>query len=147
QKYFSCLRPDGTPAARFLFVADNLATDGGKTIITGNERVLRARLADARFFWDQDRGVRLESRVEALKDRIFHAKLGNMRDKVDRIERLAIFLKSFVPGDWGVALARRAALLSKADLSTGMVGEFPELEGIMGRYYALHDGEDPRVAD
>jgi glycyl-tRNA synthetase beta chain len=147
QKYFSCLRPDGTPAARFLFVADNLAADGGKTIITGNERVLRARLADARFFWDQDRGVRLESRVEALKDRMFHAKLGNMRDKVDRVERLAIFLKSFVPGDWGVALARRAALLSKADLSTGMVGEFPELEGIMGRYYALHDGEDPRVAD
>jgi glycyl-tRNA synthetase beta chain len=147
QKYFSCLRDDGTPAPRFLFVADNLATDGGKTIVAGNERVLKARLADARFFWDQDRRVPLESRVEELKSRVFHAKLGNMRDRVDRIGMLAIFLKPYVPGDWGVALARRAALLAKADLSTGMVGEFPELQGVMGRYYALHDGEDTRVAD
>jgi glycyl-tRNA synthetase beta chain len=147
QKYFSCLRSDGTLAPHFLFVADNLATDGGRTIVAGNERVLRARLADARFFWDQDRRVRLESRVEALKERVFHAKLGNMRDRVDRIEKLATFLKSYVPGNWGVALARRAALLAKADLSSGMVGEFPELQGIMGRYYALHDGEDTRVAD
>jgi len=147
QRYFSCLRPDGAPAARFLFVANNIATDGGRTIIAGNERVLRARLADARFFWDQDRRVSLESRVEALEGRVFHPKLGNMRDRVDRTEKLAIFLKSYVPGDWGVALPRRAALLAKADLSTGMVGEFPELQGVMGRYYALHDGEDTRVAD
>jgi glycyl-tRNA synthetase beta chain len=147
QRYFSCLQPDGTPASRFLFVADNLTSDGGKTIIAGNERVLRARLADARFFWDQDRRARLESRVDALRDRVFHASLGNMRDKVDRVEKLAIFLKSFVPGDWAVELAGRAALLAKADLSTGMVGEFPELQGIIGRYYARFDGEDPRVAD
>jgi glycyl-tRNA synthetase beta chain len=147
QKYFSCVQTDGTPAPRFLFVANNVAADGGKTIIAGNERVLRARLADARFFWDQDRRVPLESRVDALKDRVFHAKLGNMRDRVDRIEKLATFLKSYVPGNWGLALARRAAVLAKADLSSGMVGEFPELQGIMGRYYALQDGEDMRVAD
>jgi glycyl-tRNA synthetase beta chain len=147
QKYFSCLQPDGPPVPRFLFVANNIAADGGKTIVAGNERVLRARLADARFFWDQDRKVRLEDRVDALRERVFHAKLGNMRDKVDRIEKLAVFLKSYVPGNWGVALARRAALLAKADLSSGMVGEFPELQGIMGRYYALGDGEDPQVAE
>jgi glycyl-tRNA synthetase beta chain len=147
QKYFSCLWLDGTPAPRFLFVANNLAADCGKTIIAGNERVLRARLADARFFWDQDRKIRLEDRIEALKSRVFHAKLGNMRDRADRIVKLATFLKSYVPGDGGVGLARRAALLAKADLSTGMVNEFPELQGIMGRYYALNDGEGIQVAD
>ena len=147
QKYFSCLKPDGTPAPCFLFVANNVALDSGKTIIAGNERVLRARLADARFFWDQDRKIRLEDRVDNLKQRMFHAKLGNMRDRVDRVEKLSVFLKPFVPGDWPLALARRATLLAKADLSTGMVGEFPELQGIIGRYYALYDGEDPVVAD
>jgi glycyl-tRNA synthetase beta chain len=145
QKYFSCLRPDGTPAPRFIFVANNIATDGGKTIIAGNERVLRARLADARFFWDQDRRVPLESRVEALADRVFHAKLGSMRDKTARMEALADFLAPRVPGA-NVARSQRAARLAKADLSTGMVGEFPELQGIMGRYYAVHDGEDPGIA-
>ena len=145
QKYFSCLRLDGTPAARFLFVADNLATDGGKTIVAGNERVLRARLADAHFFWDQDRRMRLETRADALKDRVYHQKLGSLRDKVSRMEVLANFLAQHVLGA-DVALSRRAARLAKADLSTGMVGEFPELQGVMGRYYALHDGEDPAVA-
>jgi glycyl-tRNA synthetase beta chain len=145
QKYFSCLQPDGTPAARFLFVADNLATDGGKTIVAGNERVLRARLADARFFWDQDRRMPLESRVEALTDRVYHEKLGSLRDKVARMELLSEFLARHVPGA-DVVLSRRAARLAKADLSTGMVGEFPELQGVTGRYYALHDGEDPAVA-
>ena len=87
QKYFSCLNPDGPPAPHFLFVANNLADDGGKAIVAGNERVLRARLADARFFWDQDRKVRLEDRVEALKDRVLHAKLGSVYDKVERMER------------------------------------------------------------
>ncbi len=86
QKYFSCLYPDGTPAPHFLFVANNLAEDGGKAIVAGNERVLRARLADARFFWDQDRKIRLEDRVEALKDRVYHAKLGSVYDKVERME-------------------------------------------------------------
>ena len=186
QRYFSCAYPKpapakagSRPAPTFLFVADNLAEDGGAAIVAGNERVLRARLADARFFWDQDRKTRLEDRVEALKDRVYHAKLGSVRDKVERIEKLAAFLsenirfpeRSFVtPAQAGVQggqsdsaaldsrlrgnddeelrrLARRAARLAKADLSTGMVGEFPELQGVMGRYYALHDGEDPRVAD
>jgi len=107
--------------------------------------VLRARLADARFFWDQDRKIRLEDRVEALKGRVYHAKLGSVYDKVERISNLAEGLALQVGAD--PQLARRAARLAKADLSTGMVGEFPELQGIMGRYYALNDGEDQRVAD
>jgi len=146
QKYFSCLKPDGTPAPRFLFVANNLTPDEGQTIVAGNERVLKARLADARFFWDQDRKVPLASRVEALKDRIYHAKLGSVYDKARRMEQLTDLLVRHVPGA-DAERARRAALLAKADLSTGMVGEFPELQGVMGRYYALHDGEDARVAD
>src|SRR5712691_8639129 len=145
QKYFSCLNPDSTPAPRFLFVANNLTADSGQTIIAGNERVLRARLADARFFWEQDRKIRLEDRVEALKDRVYYEKLGSVFDKVERIERLAEFLVEYVPGARKPEAAR-AAHLAKADLSTAMVGEFPELQGIMGRYYALHDGEDQRVA-
>jgi glycyl-tRNA synthetase beta chain len=146
QKYFSCLQTDGALAPRFLFVANNVATDGGRTIVAGNERVLRARLADARFFWDKDRRVRLEARVEALADRVFHAELGSLRDKVARMETLANFLADHVPGADGER-SRRAVRLAKADLSTGMVGEFPELQGVMGRYYALHDGEHPAVAE
>jgi glycyl-tRNA synthetase beta chain len=146
QKYFTCLNPDETPAPRFLFVANNKADDGGETIVAGNERVLRARLADARFFWDQDRKTRLEDRVDALKERVFHAKLGSVFDKVRRMEALADYLARPVPGADAV-LCRRAARLAKADLSTGMVGEFPELQGVMGRYYALHDGEPVQVAD
>ena len=145
QKYFSCLRPDGEPAPRFLFVANNLTPDDGKTIVAGNERVLRARLADARFFWEQDRKTPLASRVEALAERVYHARLGSVRDKVRRMELVSGFLAAHVPGA-DAARARRAMLLAKADLSTGMVGEFPELQGVMGRYYALHDGEDPAVA-
>ena len=141
QKYFSCLQPDGTPAPRFLFVANNLADDGGKAIVAGNERVLRARLADARFFWDQDRKCRSNDRVEALDERVFHAKLGSVLDKVERMEALADLLAPHVPGA-DRERSQRAAQLAKADLSTGMVGEFPELQGVMGRYYALHDGED-----
>jgi glycyl-tRNA synthetase beta chain len=153
QKYFSCLKPElapakagGSLAPRFLFVANNLTPDDGKTIVAGNERVLRARLADARFFWDQDRKIRLEDRVEALKGRVYYEKLGSVYDKAERMEKLAEFLVQHVPGA-DAERTRRAALLAKADLSTGMVGEFPELQGVMGRYYALHDGEDPRVAD
>jgi glycyl-tRNA synthetase beta chain len=154
QKYFSCLKADGTPAPRFLFVANNLAPDGGKTIIAGNERVLRARLADARFFWDQDRKVRLEDRVEALKQRVYYDKLGNMYEKAERVEQLAGEIASLAyPSEPDLrGRAARAALLAKGDLSTGMVGEFPELQGIMGRYYALEapspvGREDQRVAD
>jgi glycyl-tRNA synthetase beta chain len=146
QKYFSCLSPYGTAATRFLFVANNLTPDDGKTIVAGNERVLKARLADARFFWDQDRKVRLGLRIDALAERVYHAKLGSLREKARRMELHTDFLVQFVPGADRVS-TRRAAQLSKADLSTGMVGEFPELQGVMGRYYALHDGEDPRVAD
>jgi len=146
QKYFSSLQSDGTPAPRFLFVANNVAADHGKTIIAGNERVLRARLADARFFWDQDRRVPLASRVEVLSQRVFHAKLGRLSDKVARMEQLAEFLADYVPGAIGER-SQRAVQLAKADLSTGMVGEFPELQGVIGRYYALHDGEDRGVAD
>jgi glycyl-tRNA synthetase beta chain len=146
QKYFSCLRSDRTPAPRFLFVANNITADQGKTIAAGNERVLRARLADARFFWDQDRRVPLASRIEVLSQRAFHAKLGSLWDKVARMERLADFLAHFVPGA-DSDRSRRAVQLAKADLSTGMVGEFPELQGVIGRYYALQDGEDTAVAD
>jgi glycyl-tRNA synthetase beta chain len=146
QKYFTCLNADGTPAPRFLFVANNVTANKGGDIVAGNERVLRARLSDARFFWDQDRKVRLEDRVEALKQRVYHEKLGSVYDKVERMELLAEHLAQYVPGA-DPALCRRAAHLAKADLSSGMVGEFPELQGIMGRYYALNDGDDPRVAD
>src|SRR5262249_22022391 len=146
QKYFSCVRNDGTPAPRFLFVANNLSRDGGKTIIAGNERVLRARLADARFFWDQDRKVGLGDRLEALKGRVYHAKLGSVLERVKRLENLAHALADDVPGS-SKSISRRAAHLAKADLSTGMVSEFPELQGVMGRRYALHDHEDERVAD
>lgn len=145
QKYFSCLKPDGTPAPRFLFVANNKTPDHGKTIVAGNERVLRARLADARFFWEQDRKVPLASRVEALDDRVYHARLGSVRDKVRRMESLAGFLAPMAGAD--TERSREAAFLAKADLSTGMVGEFPELQGVMGRYYALHDEIDERIAD
>jgi glycyl-tRNA synthetase beta chain len=145
QKYFTCLNPNGTPAPRFLFVANNVTADGGKTIAAGNERVLRARLSDARFFWDQDRKTRLEDRVEALKQRVYHEKLGSVYDKVERMEWIAQDLALRLHVD--IPLVRRAARLAKADLSTGMVGEFPELQGVMGRYYALGDQEDFRVAD
>ncbi len=150
QKYFSCVDADGAAAPHFLFVADNLAEDGGKAIVAGNERVLRARLADARFFWDQDRKTRLEDRVAALKDRVYHDRLGSVYDKALRVEQLAAFLANRLPPDGESGLstrACRAARLAKADLSTAMVGEFPELQGVMGRYYALNDGEDRRVAD
>jgi len=146
QKYFSCRNPDGSPAPRFLFVANNRTADGGAAISAGNERVLRARLSDARFFWDQDRKVRLEDRVEALKDRVFHAKLGSVYDKVERMGRLLYVHELALMAHADTNLAFEAAMLAKADLSTGMVGEFPELQGVMGRYYALDQGKDYRVA-
>ena len=153
QKYFSCEWPDGRPAPHFLFIANNLADDGGNAVVAGNERVLRARLADARFFWDQDRKIRLAARVEALKQRIYYEKLRTMYDKAERLGGIVDRLANKPYGAAPLAtyangpLASYAARLAKADLSTGMVGEFPELQGIMGRYYALHDGEDERVAD
>ncbi|HXQ67963.1 MAG TPA: glycine--tRNA ligase subunit beta [Alphaproteobacteria bacterium] len=146
QRYFSLETSDGRLAPRFIVVANITASDGGAAIVTGNERVLRARLSDAKFFWDQDRKTRLEERVPRLHDLIFHAKLGTMGDKVARLQVLAAELAAHVPGT-KIDHARSAALLAKADLVSGMVGEFPELQGTMGRYYALHDGEDPMVAD
>ncbi|MGJ3258299.1 MAG: glycine--tRNA ligase subunit beta [Rhodospirillales bacterium] len=146
QKYFSTLDKDGKLANRFVVVANTETNDGGKQVVAGNERVLRARLSDAKFFWDQDRAATLESRVDALKDRVFHAKLGNMLQRVERIEDRAVQFSEYMDG-LNEESVRRAAHLAKADLSTGMVGEFPELQGLMGRYYALHDGENTEVAD
>ncbi len=145
QRYFSTRRPDGTPAPHFAFIANITAEDGGAAIIAGNERVLRARLSDARHFYDLDRRVRLASRVEALKTVTFHAKLGTQYDRAQRLERLARYIAPLVRAN--ADLAARAGLLAKADLTTGMVGEFPELQGVMGYYYALHDGEAPEIAE
>ncbi len=146
QKYFSVLDKDGKLAPRFIVVGNIEARDGGKEIIAGNERVLRARLSDAKFFWDQDRKSRLDSKVPKLAERIFHAKLGSDRDRVERLRQLATALSQYVPEAPREA-ADRAALLCKADLTTDMVGEFPELQGVMGRYYALHDGEPVEIAE
>jgi glycyl-tRNA synthetase beta chain len=145
QRYFALRNVDGSAAPWFAFVANIAPADGGAVSIAGNERVLRARFADARHFWDLDRKARLESRVPKLDHVTFHAKLGSQGDRVRRLEALADHLAPLVHA--GPALARDAARLCKADLLTGMVGEFPELQGIMGRYYALHDGEPPEVAD
>ena len=146
QKYFSLLQADGSLAPRFAVVANIEAVDGGARIVSGNERVLRARLADAKFFWDQDRATALEDRLTALEAVIFHAKLGTVAQRVDRITNLANLLCEYIP-DADVNDARRAARLAKADLTTEMVGEIPELQGLMGRYYALHQGESDAVAD
>ncbi len=146
QKYFALRDPKtGNLANRFAVVSNMIAADGGKTIVHGNERVLRARLSDAKFFWDQDRKTKLSERVNALSGITFHAKLGTQHERVKRIEALAGEIAKKIGAD--PAKARRAAHLCKADLTTGVVGEFPELQGVMGRYYALHDGEDPEVAD
>jgi glycyl-tRNA synthetase beta chain len=144
QRYFALRHPDGTPAPRFAFAANIEAIDGGTTIIAGNERVLRARFSDARHFWDLDRRTPLANRVAALEGITFHAKLGTQAARVARIEALARHLAPFCGAS--PDLAARAAHLAKADLTTGMVGEFPELQGVMGGYYATHDKEDPAVA-
>jgi len=146
QKCFSLKDPKtGGLANRFVMVANLAARDGGKAIVTGNERVIRARLSDAKFFWDQDRKISLESHLPRLNELIFHAKLGTVHDKSHAVARLAMELAEVVPG----ANRRRceqAALLCKADLVSEMVGEFPDLQGVMGGYYARNDGLDERVA-
>ena len=146
QKYLALRSADDELAPRFVLVAGIVAEDGGQAIVAGNERVLRARLADARFFWDQDRKANLESRLEALDGVIFHAKLGSLGEKAARLAALSAYLAPLVPGT-APELAGRAARLAKADLTTAMVVEFPELQGIMGRYYARHDGESEEVAE
>ncbi|MBE9558922.1 MAG: glycine--tRNA ligase subunit beta, partial [Proteobacteria bacterium] len=120
--------------------------DGGAKIVAGNERVLRARLSDARFFWYQDRKETLSSRTTQLADITFHAKLGTLDAKVDRVQALAVEIAKHIDGA-DRDHVRAAARLAKADLVTGMVGEFPELQGLMGRYYAVADGEHEEVAD
>jgi glycyl-tRNA synthetase beta chain len=138
-------KPNGSAAPRFALVANIAAPDGGAAIVAGNERVLRARLADARFFWDLDRKQKLESFLPKLDSVVFHAKLGTQGQRVARLESLAGLIAAKLGAE--AALARRAARLAKADLASGMVGEFPELQGVMGRYYALGQGGNARVAE
>jgi glycyl-tRNA synthetase beta chain len=149
QKYFAVRDPaTGGLAPHFITVANIEAADGGAAIAAGNAKVLSARLSDARFFWDEDRKVRLEDRLPTLEGVTFHAKLGTMRERVARIEALAGDLAPFVRDDAGTrANAVLAAHLCKSDLVTGMVGEFPELQGLMGGYYADREGLAPEVAD
>jgi glycyl-tRNA synthetase beta chain len=145
QKYFALRDPKtGKMANRFALISNMVADDGGKEIIAGNERVLRARLSDAKFFWDQDRRTKLADRVDALRNIVFHAKLGTQYERVLRIRALAEDLADVLGAN--KEIAARAALLCKADLTTGVVGEFPELQGIIGRYYALNDNETSDVA-
>ena len=146
QKYFALEDADGALAPRFVVVANIEANDGGAAIVAGNERVLRARLSDARFFRDADRRRTLASRAPELAKVVFHAGLGMLDHKAERMEKLAASIAGRVPGA-DVDRVRSASRLAKADLVTGMVGEFPELQGVMGRYYALADGEDAEVAD
>ncbi len=129
---------------KFILVANIEAADGGEAIIAGNERVIRARLADAKFFYETDLETRLEDRLEKFKDIVFHEKLGTQWERIERIERLAAELAPIVGAD--VEKTKRAARLAKADLLTEVVGEFPELQGLMGKYYALAQGEDASVA-
>ena len=144
QKYFALLDKKGKLAPKFIVVANTETKDRGKVMVAGNERVLRARLAAAKFFWDQDRKRTLESRVQELAGRVFHAQLGTVMDKVIRVEELASELAESCGAN--SSDARGAARLCKADLSTGMVAEFPILQGVMGRYHALNDGENADVA-
>lgn len=145
QKCF-CLRnaATGKLANRFILTSNLIAEDDGKTIVAGNERVIRARLSDAKFFYETDLATPLADNVPKLDNVVFHAKLGTQAERVKRIEKLAGEIAPLVGAD--VTDAKRAAVLSKADLPTGMVGEFPELQGLMGRYYALAQGEKPEVA-
>jgi len=144
QKYFPLLDSDGKLTNKFLIVS-NIRPLDASLVIGGNERVVRPRLADAKFFFDQDRKKTLESRVEKLGSVVYHNKLGTQLQRTERIAMLAGTIARLLEAD--KADAELAARLAKADLLTDMVGEFPELQGIMGRYYALHDGEDKIVAD
>jgi glycyl-tRNA synthetase beta chain len=144
QKYFPLFRPDGRLTNRFLIVS-NMDLADPKNIVQGNQRVVRPRLADARFFFETDIKTRLETRVPQLGAIVHHNKLGSQLDRVERLQLLAGYIARHIGAD--PLLSERAAWLAKADLTTAMVGEFPELQGIMGRYYALHDGEPAEVAE
>ncbi|HET6377137.1 MAG TPA: glycine--tRNA ligase subunit beta [Methylocella sp.] len=146
QKCFVLTDPfSGKLSNRFLLVANIEAADGGAAVAAGYGRVVRARLADAKFFWQTDLKIRLEDRIEKLDQMIFHEKLGSQGARVTRLTGLAQEIAPYAGAD--VALAGRAARLCKADLTSEMVGEFPELQGVMGRYYALAQGEDASVAE
>lgn len=148
QKYFACRDGEGKLAPAFVCVANLEAADGGQAIVAGNERVLAARLADARFFWEQDLKVPLEVQATKLGGILFHEKLGTMAEKVERVARLARWLVETHPGQFPgatPAMVERAARLCKADLVTGTVGEFPELQGIIGGHIAAAQGEPPEV--
>ena len=144
QRYFALRHPDGTAAPYFAFAANIAAPDAGALIVAGNERVLRARFSDARHFWDLDRRTKLADRIPALDAITFHAKLGSQGARAKRLERLAAAIAPYLGTD--PAEAARAALLAKADLTTGMVAEFPELQGVMGGYYAAGEGPDIAAA-
>jgi len=145
QKYFACTGASGALAPNFICTANIEAADGGSAIVAGNEKVLAARLADAKFFWEQDLKTPLDEQTSKLAQIVFHEKLGTLAQRVARMVALVDDLAPHIPGldDHG---ARRAAALAKADLVSGMVGEFPELQGVMGRYYATARGEAPEVA-
>ncbi|MFO7767105.1 MAG: glycine--tRNA ligase subunit beta [Pelovirga sp.] len=144
QRYFTLVDEQGKLLPHFITVANTHAINPD-VVVAGNERVLKARLADAMFFWNEDQKVPLESRLEALKKVVYQAQLGTSYEKVERFSRLAADLaEQFAPEV--LTLTQRAARLAKCDLETGMVYEFPELQGVMGREYALLEGEDPRVA-
>jgi len=147
QKYFVCRDGEGKLANAFVCTANIDAADGGDKIVEGNRKVLAARLSDAKFFYDTDLKVPLEEQAKKLEKIVFHEKLGTVADKVERVAKLARWLveEGIVKGV-DPALAERAARLAKADLVTGMVGEFPELQGVMGGYYAAAQDEDPQVA-
>ena len=144
QKYFPLLDATGKLTNKFLVVS-NISPADASAVIGGNERVVRPRLADAKFFFDQDRKKTLESRVEGLSKVIYHNKLGTQGERGLRVRAISEWVADRIGAD--VELAGRAAILAKTDLLTDMVGEFPELQGIMGGYYARHDGEDERVAE
>src|ERR1700744_1876147 len=134
----------GKLANKFVLTANIEASDGGKVIVAGNERVIRSRLSDAKFFYDTDLKMKLEDRLPKFDQIVFHEKLGTQGERIARIERLAAEIAPLVGAD--VEKTKRAARLAKADLLTEVVGEFPELQGLMGKYYALAQGEDPSVA-
>jgi glycyl-tRNA synthetase beta chain len=145
QKYFPLLDAAGKLSNRFLVVS-NIRPADASAIVGGNERVVRPRLADAKFFFDQDRKKSLESRIPGLAKVVYHNKLGTQGERVERVRAIARAVATALGGAATASAADRAALLAKADLLTDMVGEFPELQGIMGGYYARHDGESEAVA-
>lgn len=145
QKYFSVMDSDGKLTNKFIFVSNMKTEDNGAKIIDGNQRVLRARLSDTKFFWDQDLKSKLEDHLPALDEIVFHAKLGTVGDRVKRLEALSGFIAGRISAD--ADKASKAAMLSKSDLVTGMVDECPELQGLMGKYFAIAEGQDAEVAD